>query len=154
MTQKPVTDILLNGELYNSGDDYDRIYSVIEFVNTLTGTTSWTAGGYYSIEELPDAVLHSYFVDYLDAQLQQGGLSRFIIASHWNRGTNAYIRHGLGQWGLTGTLPCSWNLKSRSTRWRTNWKSCSSMTIRAATLSGQPLTSCPTSMKNCAIQKT
>ncbi len=96
---KPVTEILLNGELYKSGDPYDQIYSVIEYVNALTGATSWTAGGFYSIEELPEQVLLSYFVDYYDAQVQQGGLENFIMASHWNERTNAYIRKGLERMG-------------------------------------------------------
>ncbi len=92
---RPVTEILLNGELYKSGDIYDRIYSMVEYVNTLTGATSWTAGGFYTIEELPQQVLQSYFIDYYDAQVQQGGLENFIITSHWNPQTNTYIRQGL-----------------------------------------------------------
>ena len=96
---RPVTEILLNGELYKTNDAYDQIYSVIEYVNALTGATSWTAGGFYNIDELPEEVLLSYFVDYYDAQVQQGGLENFILASHWNEDTNAYIRKGLERMG-------------------------------------------------------
>ncbi len=94
-----VTDILLNGELYKTDDPYDQIYAMIDYVNTLTGATSWTAGGFYKIDELPAEALASYFVDYYDAQVQQGGLSGFIIATAWNESTNAYIRQGLEKMG-------------------------------------------------------
>lgn len=83
--------------LYDSEDPYDRVMGNIHFVNALMER-------HFTVEEIPDEALQSYYVDYYLSQVNNGGLSQFVYNSRWSPVTIERVRRGLASMGATAHL--------------------------------------------------
>ncbi len=84
--------------LYQSEDEYDRILAVIYFVNALMEHCL------ASEDEIPDLALQAYYCDYMQAQIDNGGMSQFVYNSKWKEPMVSYLRDGLTAIGAAGEL--------------------------------------------------
>lgn len=89
--------IVVSEQSVQSDDEYDPIYSNIEYINALLDE-------YVHFDEMSDEALKSYYVDYYLAQVNNGGFSQFVYNSQWSNTTNNYIRQGLADMGATQHL--------------------------------------------------
>ena len=80
--------ILVKHEDLHSGDKYDLIYSIIEYVNELLVA-------HYLAQEIPAEALYSYYVDYYLQQILNGGVSQFVYNSNWNPLAIDFVQNGL-----------------------------------------------------------
>jgi hypothetical protein len=81
-------NILIREEELNSGDKYDLINGVIEYVNGLLEA-------HYQSEEIPIEAFFSYYVDYYLQQTLNGGISQFVYNSNWNPQVINFVENGL-----------------------------------------------------------
>lgn len=86
-------DIPVPESAVQSGDPYDLVFAIVTLVNRTI-----FQGGFVR-EEVPDAILSSYGVDYYLAQVHNGGHSQFAANSGLLDTTLADIRAGLAAMG-------------------------------------------------------
>jgi hypothetical protein len=80
--------IVVSKESYEAEDEYEIILSNIDFINALKS-------GYVYEAELSIDSLLSYYVDYYQDQLGNGGFSQFVYNTGWNVEAVKMVRLGL-----------------------------------------------------------
>lgn len=96
-TKLKLERIIVSEESYNSEDEYEIIYSNIDYLNSLFQE-------YIYLEEVSDDALKSYYVDYYLTQVNNGGFSQFVYNSGWRKDTIRYVREGLNEMGAFENL--------------------------------------------------
>lgn len=89
--------LVVSKESYNNDDEYDLIYSNIDYLNALFAE-------YLYAEEASDDALKSYYVDYYLAQVNNGGFSQFVYNSAWSKSVVSYVQQGLREMGAAKNL--------------------------------------------------
>src|SRR5207249_8191110 len=79
---------IVSDQSFASADPFDIVSSNIEVVNALFGEQ-------LRVDEIAPDALRSYYVDYYQAQVNNGGFSQFVYNSNWSPLMNAFIREGL-----------------------------------------------------------
>lgn len=80
--------ILVREEDLKSADNYDLVFGVIDFVNTLLDAN-------YLPEEIPAEAFYSYYVDYYFQQTRNGGISQFVYNTNWHPQVVEFVQNGL-----------------------------------------------------------
>jgi hypothetical protein len=86
--------VLVSREAYNDPNRHLVIRSNIDVVNLLFE-------GMLHADEIAAEALQSYFVDYLYAQVMNGGFSQFVFNSRWSEKVVPHVRAGLIAIGAT-----------------------------------------------------
>ncbi len=73
---------------FHAENKYQRIQSVIDYVNQLLG-------GLYEYAEIHPQAMETYFIDYYLAQVENGGFEQFFRNSRFSEDINQYILNGL-----------------------------------------------------------
>jgi len=89
--------IVVSEDSYKSNDEYEIIYSNIEYLESLFKEN-------INLEEVSDDALKSYYVDYYLGQLNNGGFSQFVDNSDWSNEIIQYVRQGLKEIGASKNL--------------------------------------------------
>lgn len=92
-----LSNIIVSENAYQSDSPHDLIHSNISVVNLLRE------------EGLEDEFIHedaltSYYIDYYNTQVNQGGFSQFVWNSRWNSDLNELLVEGFEQLGATKNL--------------------------------------------------
>lgn len=90
-------DIVVQKSSYDSDDEYEIIYSNIDFLNSLFGE-------HLKASEVSQDALKSYYVDYYLAQVNNGGFSQFVYNSRWDKSAIEFVRSGLELMGAKENL--------------------------------------------------
>lgn len=83
-----MNEIVISKSSYNSDDEYETIYSNIDYLNTLFAE-------YLTTDEVSQDAMRSYYVDYYLAQVNNGGFSQFVYNTGWNAETIEFVLTGL-----------------------------------------------------------
>lgn len=82
---------------FESEDPSALIESNIAFLNALFGE-------YVAHDEVAPEALHSYYVDYYLAQVENGGFSQFVYNTGWDAFIVGHVRAGLQAMGASGHI--------------------------------------------------
>ncbi|MFO0569130.1 MAG: DUF4375 domain-containing protein [Polyangiaceae bacterium] len=89
--------IVISDESLASESPTDVVLSNVAFVNALFGEL-------LTPEEIAPDALRSYYVDYLEAQVMNGGFAQFVYNSRWDPSVVQLVREGLERMGAVREL--------------------------------------------------
>lgn len=99
------------GLVSQDADPYDRISEIVTFVNYALTECA------YTLEELPQDAVRTYYADYYLAQVLNGGHAQFVGNSHWTERHLVYIEQGLAAIGLTEAMAVFARLRAMPARY-------------------------------------
>ena len=89
--------VVVSTESYQSKEPYDLVYSNVAFLNALFDN-------YFYVDEVPQDALRSYYVDFYNFQINNGGFEQFARESVWDPELIGLIRDALEAMGAKQNL--------------------------------------------------